>query len=159
VQTLTRASNGNTTLSFNGTNATGALNFQTGTTATDVQNNLQTIAALNGRISVTGSNGGPFTIAFNNSLAGVNVPQITASTAGATIATTTQGGGNSGANTNVTVTGNPGGPFTLSFGYHPAWHGVGLFPAGEQCERHGWRAELHANVQRRPRRAGRAACR
>ena len=42
------------------------------TTANDVLTNLQTIPALTaaGNVTVTGGNGGPFTIVFGNTLAG-----------------------------------------------------------------------------------------
>src|SRR5439155_699968 len=122
-----------TTLSYNSVNATSALAVTTGaggTTAAQVQTNLQTIAALAGaNIAVTGNTGGPFTITFGGSLQG-DVSQIaSSSTAQATTATTTNGSAPSAsavqtnlqtiaalsAAGNVTVTGSQ--PiYTITFG-------------------------------------------
>src|SRR5947209_2547691 len=97
IQTLTLVANGATTLSFSGVNATSALTVTTGTsgtTAAQVQANLQTIPALAtaGNVTVSGNTGGPFTIVFGNTLAGQNVSQIaSSSTANATTAKTIDG--------------------------------------------------------------------
>src|SRR5262249_7686317 len=105
VQTLTLSSTvGNSvwTPVFNGVTATQTLFFAANSspTAGAVQDSLNTIPALNGNVLVTGNNGGPFTVVFNNALTGQNVNGITAQTAapganppltGVTVAQTTNG--------------------------------------------------------------------
>src|SRR6185312_11929024 len=70
LQTLTLGgtSGGTFTVSFGGVAATGSLTFTTGTapTAASLQTYLNTIAALNGNVTVLGGDGGPFFIVFNN---------------------------------------------------------------------------------------------
>ena len=83
--------------SYNGQAATGAaatLSFQPGVSpkASDVQAALNLVPTafgqtLNTNVSVTGEDGGPFTVTFNNQLGGVDVNLIgTGSTGGGTIA-------------------------------------------------------------------------
>ena len=67
---------------------------------------------------MTGGNAGPFTITFNNGLAGINVPQLTATAINTTVAlgTTIDGGTPFPAlNGFVHVFGAAGGPFTFVF--------------------------------------------
>ena len=90
VQTITRNINGSTTFSFNAVNG-AAITLGTTTTAGAIQSNLNTIPALNGNVSVAGSNGGPWTVTFVNGLAGQDVSQIGVNNANATIVTTTEG--------------------------------------------------------------------
>lgn len=91
VQTLALGgtSGGTFTPAYNGVSATGALNFTTGSspTAAQVQTNLGTIGGLSGNVTVIGPATGPFSIIFNNNLAGANVSQLTAAVAGGTTAT------------------------------------------------------------------------
>src|SRR5205814_4200182 len=66
-----------------------------------------------GNVTVTGSNGGPFTIVYGGTLAAANQPQISSgNTAAATTGTTIDGN----STPPVTVTGAQGGPFTITFG-------------------------------------------
>jgi hypothetical protein len=106
-------------------------------TVANVQASLDSIPALHGNVTVTGSVGGPFTLTFGGTLADANVNLLTAITtsggATATIAakldplTGTSDGNNPTAaqvlaslntiaalNGNVTVTGNAGGPFIIT---------------------------------------------
>ena len=85
------------------------------TTKAQVLANLQTISALStaGDLTVTGNDGGPFTVVFGGTLAGANQPQIGSSTTASTTTATTINGNSTPP---VTVTGNQGGPFTLTFG-------------------------------------------
>src|SRR5581483_1914661 len=80
------------------------------TTSTNIRDNLNTIPELNGNIAVTGPNGGPFTVTFINTLAGVNVNQIVSGTTGSATVTTAVNGF-----TNVSVSGPDGGPFTITY--------------------------------------------
>src|SRR5207249_1111113 len=95
VQKLTLGANGSTTLSFDGASATSPLAVTLGaggTTAAAVLANLNTIAALKGNVSVTGNNGGPFTVTFTGALGGHDISQIVSSATGvANFATTTSG--------------------------------------------------------------------
>src|SRR5262245_44750538 len=90
---------------------------------------LNTIPALLDNVLVVGDSGGPFSITFMNALTGVNVvPIAAAASAGttATIATPTDGASPTapqvqtslntitGLTGNVTVTGNTGGPFSIT---------------------------------------------
>src|SRR5207253_1504929 len=63
-----------------------------GTTAAAVQTNLQTIGALANNVTVTGPNGGPFTITFKNGLAYQDVAQIVSNSSAVAVATPTNGG-------------------------------------------------------------------
>ena len=63
--------------------ATTMVTIGSSTTAAQVQAALETIAGLSGNVSVTGSDGGPFTIEFINSLADKDVPAIKVATSGA----------------------------------------------------------------------------
>ena len=98
--------------------------------AAAVQANLDAIPALTGNVSVTGPAGGPYVITFSNGLTGVNISQLTTAVTGgltATPATTTEGEAPDAAAVqtnlnaiaaltgNVTVTGNAGGPYTITF--------------------------------------------
>ncbi len=92
-QTVTLVTTGSTLFSFNGVNALSPLLITTGTngtTAAAVLNNLNTIPALVGKVSVTGSIGGPFTISTNNLAAGTVSSLIRANTNSVTVATNTQ---------------------------------------------------------------------
>ncbi len=97
VQTLKLVASGSTTLSFNGTNASSPLTVTTGINGTSVAAvlaNLNTIAALNGKVTVGGSAGGPFTITFfGGALLGQNVAQIASSAANVAVTATTLEGG------------------------------------------------------------------
>ena len=104
---------GSATLSFNNTNATSPLTFGPNTSNEEVLANLQTIPALSNPndLTVSGNNGGPFTIVFTGALAGQNVVQIASSdTTIATTATTIDGGGQV-----VSVTGPVGGVLSVQF--------------------------------------------
>lgn len=80
---------------------------------------LQAGTAGTPNVTVTGSNGGPYTVTFGGTLADTNVAQmtytssLTGGTPVITIATTTSGVANT---PNVVVTGSAGGPYTLTFG-------------------------------------------
>ncbi len=67
---LSFSSPGTVTFSYNGTAASSALTFSATATAASVQANLQTIAALTGKVTVTGPTGGPFIVSFDPSLSG-----------------------------------------------------------------------------------------
>jgi len=86
-------------------------------TASDVENTLNTIPALNGNVTVIGADAGPFTIVFRNALAGANVSQLETLPSGggatATVGTTAHGGGNNEVQT-LTVSGSAD-SFTLSY--------------------------------------------
>ena len=73
------------TFNFNGVAATALVYAAGTTTATDVLNNLNTIPALNGNVSVTGPTGGPYVITFLGALANQDVSPLAI--------TTTTGGG------------------------------------------------------------------
>jgi hypothetical protein len=113
VQTITvSGTSGTFTLTFNG-QTTGALPFNvpasggSGATAS-VQNALSALSTVgSGNVTVTGNNGGPFTVTFKGTLAGTNQPQITgAGTGGASVTTATvQDGGQADINGNVTNSG------------------------------------------------------
>ena len=76
VQIINRGNigTGSTTFSFNGANS-AAINIAAGTTLTQIRTTLETIPALDPTlaggsvISVTGVNGGPWTVTFNSALA------------------------------------------------------------------------------------------
>ena len=91
LQTITLAgtSGGTFTVSFNGVAATWAITFTTGSspTAAEVLANLNSIAALNGNVTVLGGNAGPFFVVFKNALASADVPQMTTAVTGGTTAT------------------------------------------------------------------------
>ena len=75
--TLVGANPDTVQLSFNGVNATSTLPAPfAATTATAIQTNLGTIAALTNNITVLGANGGPYTIVFRNTQAGINQNNI-----------------------------------------------------------------------------------
>jgi hypothetical protein len=80
---------------------------------------LETIAELSGNITVTGNNGGPFTISFVNVLAGDNVPLLEGSGTAGTLPKfeTVRHGGTAfpALAGKVSVFGNPGGPFEIVF--------------------------------------------
>ena len=95
-----------------------------------VQASLNAIPELTGNVTVTGSTGGPYTITFSSGLTGVNVSQLTTAVTGgvtAAAATTADGSAPDAAavqanlNTipaltgNIVVTGNAGGPYTITF--------------------------------------------
>ena len=116
------------TFAFNGTNAGSAFNNSSGTAAL-FQTYLGTIAALSGHVTVTGANGGPYTVLIDTTLGGdkltvasgsanrvvVSFSYTTGSTTTAfqnylaTLPGLTAGGA-------VTVNGLTGGPYTVSFG-------------------------------------------
>ena len=144
AQTLTLGgtSGGTFTVSYAGVAATSALTFTTGATPTAAAllTNLNTIPLLNGNVSVLGQDAGPYLIVFNNALANIDVPTLTANVTGGTTATpaVVSNGGSTpglvfvagieptllqaqayinsldGLNGNVTVLA-PGGPFTIVF--------------------------------------------
>ena len=91
VQVITRNADGNRVFSFNGANAT-QINVTAATTAAQILANLNTISALNGRLTVTGPNGGPWRISFGGSLLNTNVPQIGVNNSTSTVTTVTEGG-------------------------------------------------------------------
>ncbi|MCY2986730.1 MAG: pre-peptidase C-terminal domain-containing protein, partial [Planctomycetota bacterium] len=85
------------TLSYNGEPATLANNATyTTLTAADVQAQLNTIPTLAANVDVIGAAGGPFTIVFQNALAGVNAVPLVATVTGvgttAVVATIADGG-------------------------------------------------------------------
>jgi hypothetical protein len=133
--TLGGADGSTITLSYQGTSGSALTAFKKSATiaANDVLAHLNTIPALVGNIAVNGSTGGPFTIAFQGGLASTNVDQlgIATSDTGNTVSTIVDGAALStytapeiqaNLNTisaltgNINVTGNSGGPFTISFG-------------------------------------------
>jgi hypothetical protein len=96
VQTVTEGGSGLTsfTLTFSG-QTTGAI--AAGATAAAVQTALEALSNIGaGNVRVTGSAGGPYTVAFIGDLADANVAQMTATPTGGsgtvTVATTTAGG-------------------------------------------------------------------
>jgi hypothetical protein len=129
VQRITRVGNNvPVTFSFNGANA-AAITLSTATTNTQIQTNLNTIAALTGRVTVTGNAGGPWTVTFGGTLANTNVNQIGVNNANAFVDTINNGGtlANLGANIqaalntmlgtgNATVTANSLSLVTVTFG-------------------------------------------
>ncbi|MCY2989590.1 MAG: Ig-like domain-containing protein, partial [Planctomycetota bacterium] len=118
-------------LSYSGANASSAIPVITGSYASllasggtgatgSVENNLNTIPALNGKVTVIGANGGPYSIVFNGvPLAGTNVSLLGVGVSGATSATVTpvfDGGARSEVQ-QLTLGGViTGGTFTLTFG-------------------------------------------
>ena len=165
VQTITLGgtSGGTFTPSFGGVAATFPITFQSGNNpqASFLQTQLETIPALTGNVSVSGNNGGPFTITFNNKLTGQNVAQLanaTNPTGGTTITYGTQTNGNAltaaqvqtnlntipGINGNITVslaagTVN-GGPYVITF-----QNGTTGTGAGECAADHGPGRTEHAD--------------
>lgn len=98
VQTITEGGSGLTsfTLTFGG-DTTDAI--AAAATAAQVQAALEALDSIGaGNVLVTGSAGGPYTVTFENDLAGEDVAQMTATPTGGsgtvTIATTTAGGAN-----------------------------------------------------------------
>lgn len=86
--------------------------------AATVQTELENICGT-GNVTVTGSAGGPYTITFGGLLAGLPIPALEAwdknlvpTTATATFAVVVLGGGGG---EGVAVTGNAGGPYTITF--------------------------------------------
>jgi len=79
---LSGTSGGNFTPSFNNVPATFSIQYQTANNPTPglLQQALETIPALAGNVTVSGANGGPFTITFKGTLTGQNVAQITNAT-------------------------------------------------------------------------------
>jgi hypothetical protein len=76
VQTVTvDATAGNFTLTFDGETTA---NISESATAAQVQTALEALSSIQpGDVTVTGSNGGPWTITFGGRYTGLNVPQIT----------------------------------------------------------------------------------
>jgi hypothetical protein len=96
VQTLTLVSAGSTTLLFDGASATLPLTVAlgaNGTTAAAVLASLNTIPTLNGNVTVSGNNGGPFAITFVGALAGHDVNHLLCDNGTATTATAVEGAG------------------------------------------------------------------
>ncbi len=93
-QTVTLVTTGSTLFSFNGVNASSPLLITTGTvgatSAAAIANNLNTIPALAGKVSVSGPVGGPFTITTSNLAVGTVSSLIRANTTNVTVTTTTQ---------------------------------------------------------------------
>lgn len=99
VVTITGAPTGGTfTLTFDG-QTTGTIVYNA--TAAAVQTALEALSNIaTGDVAVTGSTGGPWTVEFQGTYAGVDVPQMTASSTGltggttptVTVTTQTQGG-------------------------------------------------------------------
>lgn len=112
---------GTFTLTFNGsTTSTIAYNGSAATVQSELFG-LASISGVSGNVSVSGNNGGPWSVTFTGAFAGTDVPLITGSasslTGGSVFVTTTQ---QAAVGTNeiqrVTLTGNPtGGTFTLTF--------------------------------------------
>lgn len=101
---------------FNGVTSPAG-SFSATTTPTAVQGYLNNIPALSGNVSVTGANGGPFTITFTNALANREVPPISLfSVLGgtATVTETAKGGINVGTLPAITVRKELGGTLLLS---------------------------------------------
>src|SRR5262249_52466974 len=117
VQTMTLASNGSTQLSYNSVNATSALAVTTGATGTlasDVQTNLQTIPVLSGNEvqTITLVANGTTTLSFN----GAASSALTVTTGATTLANVqTALDSISTLVGNYTATGSTGGPFTIVF--------------------------------------------
>jgi len=96
VQTVTEGGSGLTsfTLTFSG-QTTAAI--AAAATAAAVQAALEALSNINvGDVTVTGADGGPYTVTFGGTLADADVPQMTATPTGGTgtvtVATTTAGG-------------------------------------------------------------------
>ena len=143
--TLGGNSGGSFRLSYAGAPAAFDLVFQSGLApvASAVQQALESIPALAGNVAVSGNPGGPFDVVFTGSLTGHDIPnpntssglQLTSSTGvTSTFSTPTNGvalpasggAGPAGSiqnnlntipalNGNVAVTGNAGGPYTITF--------------------------------------------
>ena len=116
--TISNATSGTFTLTYSG-QTTGAIAWNAAASA--VQTAIQALSNVGaGNATVTGSNGGPYTVTFAGTLADTNVAQMTASAgslvgSSPTAVVTTATGGV--ANTpNITVTGSTGGPWTVAFG-------------------------------------------
>jgi hypothetical protein len=112
-----------------GTTTSATTQTEGSISADEIKASLNSIPALDGNVRVSGNSGGPFAISFVGALSGQTVKTITtATTAGttATIAVSTTASLPTAAqvqaslNTitslagNVTVTGSPGGPFTIT---------------------------------------------
>lgn len=118
--TVTGAPAGGTfTLTYSGQTTTG-IAFNAAASA--VQTALQALSNVGaGNATVTGANGGPYTVTFTGTLADTNVAQMTASggsltggtSPGVTVTTPTSGAAKT---PNITVTGSNGGPWTATFG-------------------------------------------
>jgi hypothetical protein len=128
--TLTGATAGTFTLTYSG-QTTSALAFNAAASA--VQTALQALSNVGaGNATVTGSAGGPYTVAFGGTLADTNVAQMTAtssltgSTPSVTVTTPTGGVANT---PNIAVTGSAGGPWTATFGGQLADEYLGGFSA------------------------------
>jgi hypothetical protein len=115
--TISNATSGTFTLTYSG-QTTGAIAYNAAASA--VQTAIQALSNVGaGNATVTGSNGGPYTVTFAGTLADTNVAQMTASAGSlvgsspTAVVTTTTGGV---ANTpNIAVTGSAGGPWTVAF--------------------------------------------
>lgn len=101
--TLTGATGGSYTLSFNGSAPTGPI--APTATSTTVQTALRGLSTINGaNVNVTGANGGPYTVTFVGALAAQDVPQLVANgalltpagTAQVAVTTTTPGSASTG---------------------------------------------------------------
>ncbi len=74
--TFTGTTSGNFTLNFNGA-TTAPITYTAGLTPATIQTALRGLSTINGaNVTVTGNNGGPFTITFGGTLANTDVPQI-----------------------------------------------------------------------------------
>ena len=74
--TFTGTTSGNFTLNFNGA-ITAPITYTAGLTTATIQTALRGLPTINGaNVTVTGNNGGPFTMTFGGTLANQDVPQI-----------------------------------------------------------------------------------
>jgi len=109
-QTLTiPATAASVTFNFNGIPTTAPLAYTVTTTAAQVLANLQTIPALSGNITVSGANGGPFVVTFNNALKGKDVIALVPSDPSVTVTENIKGG------PNIRVTKPSTGVFVVTF--------------------------------------------
>lgn len=120
VQTVTVSgtpTGGTFTLTYSG-QTTGAIAYNAA--ASGVQTALQALSNIGANnVTVTGATGGPYTVTFTGSLADEDVAQMTATSSliggtnpAVTVTTTTAGVANTAV---VAVSGNAGGPYTITF--------------------------------------------